>query len=42
MQRDLLKGRGKETTDSFIANDFSVLFGVGGGGVRGPRGAKPA
>lgn len=30
MQRDLLKGRGKETTDSFIANDFSVLFGEGG------------
>lgn len=27
MQRGLLKGGGKETTDSFIANDFSVLFG---------------
>lgn len=26
MQRALLKGGGKETTDSFIANDFSVLF----------------
>lgn len=34
MQKDLLKGEGKETTDSFIANDFSVLFrGAEGSGA---------
>lgn len=36
MQRALLRGGGgwQETTDSFIANDFSVLFrGAEGGGA---------